>query len=73
MADVRQSAQREPADRTDPDTGPGTDTADAGVPGSNRDDFSASDENELLDEDDKKILKGRRPPLKDLDPEQVGK
>ncbi|MER5873992.1 hypothetical protein [Streptomyces sp. NPDC002044] len=65
MADDRQSARRGPE-------GP-ADTADSGAAGQNRDAFAASDENELLDEDAKNLLEDRRRPLKDLDPEQVGK
>lgn len=69
MADNRRPAQRGPADSTDADsTGTDTDTT-----GQHRDEFTESDENDLLDEDDKEILKGRRPSLKDLDPEQLGK
>ncbi|MFD3809121.1 hypothetical protein ACFWTC_37540 [Streptomyces sp. NPDC058619] len=71
MADDRRPAQRGPADTTDTDTdsvGPGPGTA-----GQHRDEFTASDENDLLDQDGKEILMGRRPPLKELGPEQLGK
>ncbi len=71
MADDRRPAQRGPADTTDADTD--STATDADTAGEHGDEFTASDENDLLDQDDKEILKGRRPPLKDLDPEQLGK
>ncbi|MFD3940528.1 hypothetical protein ACFWSF_39190 [Streptomyces sp. NPDC058611] len=69
MADDRRPAQRGPADTTDTDT----DSASPGTAGQHRDEFTASDENDLLDQDGKEILMGRRPPLKELGPEQLGK
>lgn len=73
MADDRRPAQRGPADTTDTHHGAAGTGTGPGTAGRHRDEFTASDENDLLDQDGKEILKGRRPPLRDLDPEQLGK